>query len=65
MVVFLAISSLKPMSETFLADTGNVSLLTKLYSKVASVMKKMVLPDRLKKRGSKIDFQDTPNIISL
>ena len=65
MVVFLAISSLKPMSETFWADTGNVSLLTKLYSKVASVMKKMVLPDRLKKRGSKIDFQDTPNIISL
>lgn len=65
MVVFLAISSLKPMSETFLADTGNVSLLTKLYSKVASVMKKIVLPDRLKKRGPKIDFQDTPNIISL
>lgn len=65
MVVFLAISSLKPMSETFLADAGDVSLLTTLYIKVASVMKKMVLPDRFKKRGPKIDFRDTPKIIFL
>ena len=53
------------MSETFLADAGDVSLLTTLYIKVASVMKKMVMPDRLKKRGPKIDFRDTPKIIFL